>query len=72
MKIARAEELFQNQAPGALWPSWGRVDVQAWLGVVRSKNGDVDGARRAFEKGLAMEPDHAWIRDYLIPQLDEP
>jgi len=70
-KLAEAEAFFAAEPPGKAWPSWGRVDVQAWMGVVRLKKGDRDGARLALEKGLAMEPDHAWIRNILLPQLDE-
>ena len=45
--------------------------MQAWLGIVLAKKGDVEGARAAYENGLAMEPDHGWIRNVLLPQLDE-
>ena len=70
-KLREAEALFAKESPSKPWPFWGRADVQAWLGQVLAKNGDLDGARAAYEKGLAMEPDHSWIRNVLLPQLDE-
>jgi len=47
------------------------VDVQALLGLVLAKLGDYDGARKAYEKALTIAPENAWIRQRLLPQLDE-
>ena len=31
---------------------------------------DPDAAREQYERVLAIEPDHAWVRDFLLPDLD--
>lgn len=68
--LRRSLELFQSQPEDAPWPNWGRVDAYAWLGQVLAKKGDVAGARDVYQQGLALEPDHRWIREVLLPQLD--
>ena len=71
-KIRRAAELFDQEPVEKPWPNWGRVDVYAWLGQVLAKKGDLEGARTAYEKGLSIEPGHAWIRNELLPSLQGP
>ena len=68
--VRHSLELFQRQSDDTPWPNWGHVDAYAWLGQVLAKKGDVAGARDAYQKGLALEPDHRWISEVLLPQLD--
>lgn len=68
--LQRAAELYEVEPPDAPWPSWGRVDVDVWLGQVLADTGDIDGARAAYQRVLEVEPDHAWVRDELLPGLD--
>ena len=75
--LERAERWFRSavgffaaQAPDAPWPSWGRLDAHAWLGRTLARLGDPNAAREQYEQVLAVEPDYAWVRDFLLPDLD--
>ena len=65
-----AVAFFAAQPPDALWPRWGRLDAHAWLGRTAARLGDPDAAREQYERVLAIEPDHAWVRDFMLPDLD--
>ena len=75
--LERAERWFRSavgffaaQFPDAPWPSWGRLDAHAWLGRTLARLGDPETAREQYEQVLAIEPDYAWVRDFLLPDLD--
>ena len=69
-ELERALELFAQQPPGAPWPHWGHVDAWIWLGQVHAKRKEWAQARTAYERALELEPDHVFVRDELLPQLD--
>ena len=52
------------------WPNWGRLDAHAWLGRTLARLGDENGARQQYERVLRAEPDHAFVRDFLLPRLE--
>lgn len=64
-ELRRSDQLFQAQRSPGSWPDWGRVDVLAWLGQVLTKKRDYAGARAAYGRALAIEPDHGWVRSLL-------
>ena len=61
---------FQAQPGDAPWPNWGLLDAHAWLGRTLARLGAVDGAREQYETVLQLEPDHAFVRDFLLPRLE--
>ena len=61
---------FQAQPADAPWPDWGLLDTRAWLGRTLARLGDADGAREQYETVLRLEPDHAFVRDFLLPRLE--
>ncbi len=61
---------FQAQPADAPWPDWGLLDARAWLGRTLARLGDADGAREQYETVLRLEPDHAFVRDFLLPRLE--
>lgn len=67
--LERAATAFQRDAPPPPEPRWGRVDVHVWLGQVLQAAGEIDLAREQYERALELEPDHAWVRDGLLPSL---
>jgi Flp pilus assembly protein TadD len=69
--LRRALQLFADEPATEPWPDWGRVDVYAWLGQVLAKQGDLEGAREAYRKGLEIDPEHRWIRKTLLPAVSE-
>jgi tetratricopeptide (TPR) repeat protein len=68
----RAEQLFAAEPLNQPWPSWGKLDVLAWMGQVLAAKGDREGARRYYERALQIQPDYAWVRRVLLPALDKP
>ena len=66
-----AAGFFAVQPPDAPWPNWGRLDAHAWLGRTLARLGDPDAARQQYEQVLEMEPDYAWVRDILLPDLEQ-
>lgn len=68
-ELRRAEALFARER-SRQWPDWGRVDVLAWLGQARAKQGDRDGARALYRRALTMAPGHVWISGELLPALE--
>lgn len=71
-ELGSAIDRFANDRPAAGLPSWGRAEAWAWLGRVRAKRGDAQGARAAYAKALEIEPGYEWVKRVLLPALDVP
>jgi tetratricopeptide (TPR) repeat protein len=71
VELREAERLFDEGGAPTVWPSWGRPDVQAWLGQVLARKGDRDGARAAYTRALEMAPDYAYVKNVLLPALEK-
>jgi tetratricopeptide (TPR) repeat protein len=69
--LERAAEFFEADDPTPPEPRWGRVDVHVWLGQVHAARGEKEKAREEYQRVLALEPRHAWVRDVLLPGLDQ-
>lgn len=67
----RALALFENEPQERPWPNWGRLDTHAWLGQLLERRGDYGGARGEYQKALASAPEFRWVRDDLLPRLDQ-
>jgi len=74
---ARAKPLFERaaaleaaQAPDPRGIDWGADDVLLWYGRCLAALGDWAGARERYRAVLALEPDHAWVRDELLPEAE--
>jgi tetratricopeptide (TPR) repeat protein len=68
-ELRRAETLFAQEPAAKPWPNWGRLDVLAWLGQVRARQGDPAGARTFYRQALALDPGYVWA-SLLLDQLD--
>ena len=68
-ELRRAEALFAQEPAAKTWPNWGRLDVLAWLGQVRARQGDSVGARTFYRQALALDPGYVWA-SLLLNQLD--
>ena len=62
---------FEAQPADPAWPDWGRADAYAWLGRTLETLGNTAGARVQYRKALDVEPEFAWVRDVLLPDLDD-
>ncbi len=69
--LLRAAAAFRTEPPGRPWPRWGRIDAYAWLGQVAVRRGDADAARRYYLQALDIEPEFAWVRQVLLPALEQ-
>ena len=70
-ELSRALELFVSEPEDQAWPDWGHVDALAWLGQVLARQGKVAEARSAYEQALSIQPEWRWVRDELLPALQE-
>ena len=69
--LQQALAAFGTEPPDRPWPRWGRSDVHAWLGQIMLRRGDLGAARRHFEQALEIEPELVWVRQQLLPALEE-
>ena len=53
------------------WPDWGWHDASAWTGQTLAALGRPEEARGVYVETLEREPEMRWIRDALLPDLDD-
>jgi len=70
-ELRRALDLFAREPSEKPWPNWGHVDVLVWLGQTLVKAGKPQEARASYEAALKLEPAHTWVRNELLPALDD-
>jgi tetratricopeptide (TPR) repeat protein len=69
--IQQALDAFAAADPKEAGPHWGQADAWTWLGMAKRNSGDIAGARVAWEKALAIEPNYGWVKYALLPSLDK-
>ena len=68
----RATELFAQEEPtDPIQPVWGHSEAYAWLGIAYQNQGELESARAAFEKALAIDPNFGWVKYGLLPRLEK-
>lgn len=68
----RAAELFAEEEPtDPVHPVWGHDRTYAWIGIAHLDRGELEEARAAFEKALAINPNFGWVKDVLLPEVDK-
>ncbi len=68
-KAARLAEQASTDDP--LMPSWGHAESHAWVGVAHMEAERYGQARTAFETALNLNPDYGWVKQVLLPELEE-
>lgn len=68
--LTRALALFAGDRPAAPMPAWGEAEAHVWMGRTLQRAGDAAGARAAYARALALQPDNAWVSRVLVPSLD--
>ena len=64
----KAVKLFE-QSPN-LSQNLHYLDALAWLGIAYMKNGETDKAKAQFQKALEQEPNFVWVKDSLMPMVE--
>lgn len=66
----QAAALYQNEVVSdPLQPSWGHIEVYAWLGIAYMDEDNLPEARKALEKALEIDPEFGWVKYGLMPSL---
>ncbi len=65
----KAVEAFE--AKGELTNNWEYLTAITWLGIAYKEYEDLEKAKVTFEKALNFEPDHNWVKHYLLPQVSK-
>jgi len=52
-------------------PDWGHDDAYLWAGRAAMMRKDYAAAREDYRKALALNPDNAWVRGRLLPQVEQ-
>ena len=69
-KFRRALELFATEAPDSSGARWGRDDAHVWAGRAEAKRENFAAARRHYVDALAINPNHGWVKNTLLPEVD--
>lgn len=69
--LRKATTLFERDRVQPPAPAWGHDEAWLWLGRVLEEEGQWDGARRAYEQALQIEPRNGWVREELLPNFEK-
>jgi len=71
-ELQKAIHLYENEEPlNPIHPQWGHDEAYAWLGIILKKQGRLEEAKKAYEDGLAVNPQCGWIKYSLLPDLQK-
>ena len=70
VKLHRALELFAAEAPDKSGERWGHDDAHVWAGRAEAKRENFAAARRHYVEALAINPNHGWVKNTLLPEVD--
>ena len=63
--------IFENTNKSDSKINWGYLDALAWLGRTYTNMGDYEAAISAYEKALQIEPEFSWVKNSLLPAVEE-
>jgi tetratricopeptide (TPR) repeat protein len=69
--LRKSIQLFETDKPEAPSPAWGREEAWIWLGQLFEQQKKWDDAKQAYQKALEIEPNNAWLKATLLPELDK-
>ncbi len=71
-KFKKAAQLAEKESvQDPLMPSWGHARAYTWVGIAHMEAERYAKARTAFETALDLNPDDSWVKQVLLPKLDE-
>lgn len=65
--LRKAVELFEQDAPAAPAPRWGRAEAHAWLGHVYAETQRTALAAEQHRIALRLAPEYAWVKAKVHP-----
>jgi tetratricopeptide (TPR) repeat protein len=75
VSLNKAYELFQTRKEKEdYYPDWGLENVDGFISLCylqRDKEGDMAKAKEFLDKGLAVNPDSGFLKEYVQKQYDE-
>jgi len=70
--FTKAISLFEkNEQDTSLLVNWGHLDALAWMGIANEKLEMLDAAEFVYKKALSIEPEFAWVKHVLLPNLEK-
>ena len=71
IQLKKAVTDYAHDAPAdPLAPRWGRLDAWIYLGLSHAGLKSFEEARRCYRHVLDEQPDHAWVKTVLLPDLE--
>jgi tetratricopeptide (TPR) repeat protein len=71
-ELNKAIELYEQEKPrDPILPQWGHDEAYAWVGIILKQQGHLQEAKKAFEKGLEVNPHNGWITYSLMLDLEK-
>jgi tetratricopeptide (TPR) repeat protein len=68
----KSVDLFENHIENdPLEPVWGYTDALVWLGITYERLDRDEDALAVFRKVLEIEPEYGWVKNNLLPSLEE-
>ncbi|UCH66209.1 MAG: tetratricopeptide repeat protein [Ignavibacterium sp.] len=67
----RSISIFENEKDTDSKISWGYLDALAWLGKTQTQLGDYEVAISTYNKALQIEPKFSWVKNILLPAVQE-
>ena len=69
--LQKAVEYFKSfYAENPTAPTWGEEDTYTYLGLINMELENYDESRTCFEKVLKLKPEHGWIKNILMKELE--
>lgn len=71
-EFQKASDYFKEwNSQNKLHPEWGKAENYAWLAQAYIKQDKLPQAKDAYQASLHIDPDYYWVKDVLLPELED-
>ena len=67
----KSVSLYERQNEDTASCDWGYLEALTWAGRSQEKLENFDAALYSYKKVLSIEPDFSWVKNLLLPELEE-
>jgi tetratricopeptide (TPR) repeat protein len=67
----KSVSIFENIDASDRNINWGYLDALAWLGKTQAQFGNYEAAISTYNKALQIEPEFSWVKNGLLPSVQE-